>query len=216
MSTESSKTIIRQWHTILFLAGGQYVSTSNVREHLLSLGIDVELRTIQRDLNTLEKVLPIECRRDSMPHSWRFAKPQESNENYLSMTQALTIRLIEEQLKGIMSAKQIEELQPLFMRARFVTGMEQLESLARSKITAKDFKPTKGSGGYGIAGAPSPMVIILHGIRSLVGTALDLVTTSSSPESTYNPKVLDTAMMKLITIMRTEGLEEIIENIESS
>lgn len=46
MSTESSKTIIRQWHTILFLAGGQYVSTSNVREHLLSLGIDVELRRI--------------------------------------------------------------------------------------------------------------------------------------------------------------------------
>ena len=147
MSTESSKTILRQWHTIWYLVGGHYVSTSNIREHLQTLGIEVELRTIQRDLNMLEKVLPIECRR---PHSWRLIKAQEASAGYLSMTQALTIRLVEEQLKDVMSAKQIEELQPLFMRARFVTGMEQLEDLSRKKTTAKDFKPTRGGGGYGV------------------------------------------------------------------
>ena len=59
MSTESSKAILRQWHIIWYLVGGHYVSTSNIREHLQTLGVEVELRTIQRDLNMLEKVLPI-------------------------------------------------------------------------------------------------------------------------------------------------------------
>lgn len=213
MSTESSKAILRQWHIIWYLVGGHYVSTSNIREHLQTLGVEVELRTIQRDLNMLEKVLPIECRRDSMPHSWRLIKAQEASAGYLSMTQALTIRLVEEQLKDVMSAKQIEELQPLFLRARFVTGMEQLEDLSRKKTTAKDFKPTKGGGVYGVTGAPSPVIIILHGIRSLVGSALDLVTTSmSSDDPTNNPQVLDAAVTQLIGIMRAEGLDELVES----
>jgi hypothetical protein len=213
MSTESSKTIIRQWHIIWYLVGSHYVSTSNIREHLQTLGIEVELRTIQRDLNILEKVLPIECRRDSIPHSWRLIKPQETSAGYLSMTQALTVRLVEEQLKGVMSAKQIEELQPLFMRARFVTGMEQLEDLSRKKTTAKDSKPTRRGGGYGVTGAPSPLVVILHGIRSLVGSALDMVTDSlSSDDLTNNPQVLDAAVTQLIGIMRAEGLDELVES----
>lgn len=212
MSTESSKAILRQWHIIWYLVGGHYVSTSNIREHLQTLGIEVELRTIQRDLNMLEKVLPIECRRDSMPHSWRLIKTQESNSGYLSMTQALTIRLVEEQLKDVMSAKQIQELQPLFMRARFVTGMEQLEELSRKKTTAKDFKPTKGGGGYGITGAPSPVVIILQGIRSLVGSALELVSTTDDEDPTNNPKILAAALTQLIEIMRAEGLDELTKS----
>lgn len=213
MSTESSKAILRQWHIIWYLVGGQYVSTSNIREHLQTLGIEVELRTIQRDLNMLEKVLPIECRRDSMPHSWRLVKAQEASADYLSMTQALTIRLVEEQLKDVMSAKQIQELQPLFMRARFVTGMERLEDLSRKKTTTKDFKPTRGGGGYGVTGAPSPVTIILQGIRSLVDSALDLASASmSSDDPTNNPKVLAAAMTQLRGIMQAEGLDELAKN----
>lgn len=213
MSTESSKAILRQWHIIWYLVGGQYVSTSNIREHLQTLGIEVELRTIQRDLNMLEKVLPIECRRDSMPHSWRLVKAQEASADYLSMTQALTIRLVEEQLKDVMSAKQIEELQPLFMRARFVTGMERLEDLSRKKTAAKDFKPTRGGGGYGVTGAPSPVTIILQGIRSLVDSALDLASASmSSDDTTNNPKVLAAAMTQLRGIMQAEGLDELAKS----
>lgn len=216
MSRESSKTILRQWHIIRFLLDSHYVSTSSIREHLLTVSIDTELRTIQRDLNLLEKVMPIECRRDSMPHSWRWKKVQETHTGYLNLTQALTLRLVEEQLKDVMSAKLMAELQPLFIRARLVTGMtsemEQLESVARSTSTKAPI-PDRGRGGYGITGAPSPVATILYGIRSLVGSALALVTFSPSEKQPNNIQVLDVAIGELIEVMRQEGLDELVENL---
>lgn len=216
MSRETSKTILRQWAIIRFLLVNQYVSTSSIREHLQGIGIDAELRTLQRDLNLLERVMPIECRRDSMPHSWRWKKVQETQTGYLNMTQALTLRLVEEQLKDVMSAKLIAELQPLFIRARLVTGMaselEQLEDAGRSNIP-KDTLPDRSRGGYGITGAPSPVTVILHGMRSLIGSALALVTPSPSEKPSNNMQMLDAAICELMEVMRKEGLDELVDNL---
>ena len=50
MSKETSQTIKRQWHILLYLQAGNYVSTSNIRDYLAQQGIESELRAIQRAL----------------------------------------------------------------------------------------------------------------------------------------------------------------------
>ena len=123
MSQESSKVITRQWHIVRYLLNGQYVSTSEIKIHLETLDIETELRTIQRDLVMLQGVFPLECRRDSVPHSWRWQRLPDSPIQGLDLSQALTLRLVEEQLQDVMPARLLQELQPLFEKARVVTGM---------------------------------------------------------------------------------------------
>lgn len=123
MSQESSKVINRQWHIVRYLLNGQYVSTTEIKIYLESLGIETELRTIQRDLLMLQGVFPLECRRDSVPHSWRWQRLPDSPIKGLDLSQALTLRLVEEQLQDVMPARLLQELQPLFEKARVVISM---------------------------------------------------------------------------------------------
>ena len=58
MSQSSSKIIIRQWKIIQFLLNQGYVTTTEIEEYLYQQGIETAQRTIQRDLNLLEKIFP--------------------------------------------------------------------------------------------------------------------------------------------------------------
>ncbi len=122
MSTESAKVMKRQWHIVRCLLNGNYVATSDIKAHLALLGIDAELRTIQRDLRVLEDIFPIECRDDCMPHSWRWQRLPDTPVQGLSPTQALTLRLVEQQLHDVIPPQLMASLQPLFEKAKIVTG----------------------------------------------------------------------------------------------
>ena len=121
MSQESSKVLSRQWKIIQFLLDSKYVSTADIETHLRKQGIDTTQRTIQRDLNLLEKLFPLECRRDCMPYSWRW-KRIETTVKGLSITQALILRLIDEELRDILPEHTISELAPLLQKARLITS----------------------------------------------------------------------------------------------
>ena len=203
MSTESSKSLKRQWHIVRYLLNGVYVSTSSIREHLATLGMETELRTIQRDMRILEGIFPLECRQDSVPHSWRWQR--DVSKGGMSLTQALTFRLVEDQLRDFLSPQLMQDLQPLFIRAKLVTGMangtEQVERVAPDII-----KPSpKGGMEHGITGAKhSPVSVILGGIQSLLGAML----TSKEQKSSFH--VLDSAVSSLVKIMRDEELDELV------
>lgn len=152
MSQESSKVITRQWHIVRYLLNGQYVSTTEIKIHLESLGIETELRTIQRDLIMLQGVFPLECRRDSVPHSWRWQRLADSPIKGLDLSQALTLRLVEEQLQDVMPARLLQELQPLFEKARVVTGM-QPATAAREDEQERQFRRGVGMEGFNRRGA---------------------------------------------------------------
>lgn len=207
MSTETAKTIKRHWHIIWYLSSGHYVSTTNIREHLADLGIDVELRTIQRDLGILKEHFPLECRKDSVPHSWRWQK-SPSPTNALNVTQAVTLRLVEEQLQEVLSPRLIQELQPLFAQAKVVTGMaevsQQIDSIFKSSMS----KP-KGGRTHGIVGGMGGMGSIFGGVRSW----LEDVFTQEDKQDDF--KQLDKAINELIEVMREQGLEELMDGFKS-
>lgn len=118
MSQEASKVIIRQWNIIQILLEGNYVGTADIENKLLNKTIEVSQRTIQRDLKLLEKIFPLECRRDCVPYSWRWKKVSKKM-NHLNVSQALILRLVDEQLRDILPDDMLDELQPLFEKAKY-------------------------------------------------------------------------------------------------
>ena len=145
MSQESSKVITRQWMIIHFLLNSKYVSTTEIEKHLLSKGIVTTQRTIQRDLNLLETLFPLECRRDCMPYNWRWKKVEQSVKG-LSLSQALILRLVDDQLSDILPEHTQQELLPLFQKARLITSNAVYEDDEASllDILTKDRKRTVG------------------------------------------------------------------------
>jgi len=133
MSQESSKVLTRQWKIIQFLLNSSFVSTADIEEHLYRQGIETAQRTVQRDLNLLEKIFPLECRRDCMPYSWRWKKIQ-SNVKGLSLTQALILHLVNEELRDILPAQTMDELSPLFEKAKLMTSNAVMEGKEKNLL----------------------------------------------------------------------------------
>lgn len=196
MSTESSKGLKRQWHIVWYLLNGVYVSTTNIRDHLATLGIDAELRTIQRDLLLLENIFPLECRRESIPHSWRWRRAAETTASGLSLTQALTVRLVEDQLHDVMSPKMLQELQPLFAKARLVTGVGGKEDGMLSGMVGKGIVGNV----IGSAVGGAARVGVVPGFWSVVSNALN--------PSEEKPGVeLEKALREMERFLRDEGFD---------
>ena len=145
MSKGSSQVITRQWMMIQFLLNSKYVSTTEIEKHLFSKGIVTTQRTIQRDLNLLETLFPLECRRDCMPYNWRWKKVEQSVKG-LSLSQALILRLVDDQLSDILPEHTQQELLPLFQKARLITSnaVYTEDEASLLDILIKDRKRTTG------------------------------------------------------------------------
>lgn len=201
MNSAASGSLKRQWHIVRFLLDGHYVSTANIREHLLTLGMEAEMRTIQRDLQALAQIFPLECRRDCMPHSWRWQRPQGAVAGGLSLTQALTLRLVEEQLQDVMPPGLMRELQPFFLKARLATS-GAADDAVMAEASRSGVKPR---GGQGITGPASPAEVILSGIRSVLGAVLEAAS-RKVPDSTSR-----SVLTEMAKTLRQVGLDELVE-----
>lgn len=124
MRQEKTTTLIRQWYILRLLRHVHYVSTQDIKDSLLShYSIDVDLRTIQRDLQGLMTIFPLECRKDSVPYGWRWEK-EAKHELPISQSQALTFMMVETQLKDILPHTVLRELQPYFDASKAIVGVQ--------------------------------------------------------------------------------------------
>jgi hypothetical protein len=205
MSVESSKVLKRQWHIIRYLLKGVYVSTTHIKEHLNTLDMDIELRIIQRDLLMLEQIFPLECRRDSMPYSWRWKRVQGVANTGISLSQALTLRLVEEQLQDVMSPKLVQELQPLFEKARIVTGIID----GKDDDTIERSSPKRGIPKHGFnLHRRSPVSSLLFGVLNRLESA---ISTSNVYESDDSIVFAD-----VINFLREQDLDELVEDLQGA
>ena len=131
MSQSSSKIIIRQWKIIQFLLNQGYVTTTEIEEYLYQQGIETAQRTIQRDLNLLEKIFPLECRRDCMPHNWRWKKTETTIKG-LSLSQAVILHLVNKELRDVLPRHILTELNPLFEKAKLITANKTMQNPEKS------------------------------------------------------------------------------------
>lgn len=128
MNNTSNNVIKRQLIVIQYLIGSNYVSTMDIQAHLKSKGIDSQIRTIQRDLNLLSEIVPLEVRTEDKPYSWRWKRLKNASVHTLSTAQILALRIVETELKGVIPDDLYEQLQPLFIKSHFISGLSQIDA----------------------------------------------------------------------------------------
>lgn len=127
MNNTSNNVIKRQLLVIQYLIESNYVSTTDILTYLESKGIDTQIRTIQRDLNLLSEIVPLEVRTEDKPYSWRWKRIKNASIHTLSTAQVLALRIVETELQGVIPDDLYEQLQPLFIRSHFASALSQID-----------------------------------------------------------------------------------------
>lgn len=115
---ETSNSLYRQWQILSRLSTGKWMGTRELQETLEREGIEISLRTIQRDLNQISQRFPIESNK-TVPQGWRWRSdaPIQSLP-HMTSSQAVTFMMVEEHLKHLLPPSLIDEMNPWFDLAR--------------------------------------------------------------------------------------------------
>ena len=119
---ETTDTILRQW-TMLTMIPREPLSigAGELRERLADEGFQVNVRTIQRDLDKLSRVFPLTNEAQGKANRWYW--PQNSrimDIPGMDPATALAFRLAEDYLAPLLPQATIRHLQPHFRRAKEV------------------------------------------------------------------------------------------------
>ena len=95
---KTSNSLYRQWQILSRLPTGKWIGTRELQEMLEREGIDISLRTIQRDLNQIAQRFPIESNK-AVPQGWRWQSdaPIQSLP-HMTSSQAVTFMMVESTL----------------------------------------------------------------------------------------------------------------------
>lgn len=115
---ETSNSLYRQWQILSRLSTGKWMGTRELQEILEREGIDISLRTIQRDLNQIAQRFPIESNK-TVPQGWRWRSdaPIQSLP-HMTSSQAVTFMMVEEHLRHLLPPSLLEEMMPWFDLAK--------------------------------------------------------------------------------------------------
>lgn len=126
-------TIYRHWLILRMIPRRGRIATTDIRSRLQSeYGIETTLRTIQRDLITLEAgQFPLECD-DNRPGGWSWRKDAPAFDiPYMDPVTALTFRLTEQHMARLMPQGALTALQPYFR-----TAEERLKRTTESRLSS--------------------------------------------------------------------------------
>ena len=106
---------------------GRAIGTKALREKLAEARFDVDLRTVQRDLNRLADSFPLFCEDRRPEPVWSWVKnAAEFSAPGLDASSALAYRIAEQHLSGFFPPDLLRELQPRFAAARAVLESSSL------------------------------------------------------------------------------------------
>lgn len=115
---ETAHSLYRQWQILSHLSTNKWVGTRELFDILQRDGIDISLRTIQRDLNQISQRFPIENNKET-PQGWRWrADAPLQSLPHMTNSQAVTFMMVEEHLKHLLPPSLIEEMNPWFDLAK--------------------------------------------------------------------------------------------------
>ena len=106
------------------------VSTSHIQGQLEDLGYSVSLRMIQRDLESLESVMPIVCDDRERPFGWSWHQSAFGLQPSMDPIEALTFSLAEQYLEPLMPSKSFKRIKVFFDRANSI-----LKKIKRNEIS---------------------------------------------------------------------------------
>lgn len=138
-------TLMRQWLMLRMIPRRpRHIDAPLIHKLLSAQGIDVSLRTIQRDLNNLAGVFPLEFD-SARPQGWCWrAGAAQFEVPGMGPHAALTFSLAEIHMRDLLPTATIEHMTPWFETAHAVMG-SQASSLCRwpEKLRVVSTSPTK-------------------------------------------------------------------------
>jgi len=124
MPADTRETLLRLWEILKHLPRyPSKVTASEITGRLAKSGLEVEKRTIERDLIKLSRVFPVVCDERSKPFGWAWAKDAAAfSLPGLATSEALSLCLVERYLSGLLPNASLEFLQPHFREAHRKLG----------------------------------------------------------------------------------------------
>jgi predicted DNA-binding transcriptional regulator YafY len=113
-------TLARQWLMLSALPRApQRTTAAEMAQRLAHEGHPVSKRSVERDLQALSALFPIESDERNRPFGWSWQRDAPSfNLPGMSPLQAVVLLTAQTHLQGLLPANQLAELQPLFQQAR--------------------------------------------------------------------------------------------------
>jgi predicted DNA-binding transcriptional regulator YafY len=113
-------TLARQWLMLSTLPRApQRTTAAEMAQRLAHAGHPVSKRSVERDLQALSTLFPIESDERNRPFGWSWQRDAPSfNLPGMSSLQAVVLLTAQTHLQGLLPANQLAELQPLFQQAR--------------------------------------------------------------------------------------------------
>ena len=94
-------------------------TSTHIHEQLTSAGHLATLRTVQRHLDAITIRFPVQCDKRSKPYGYRWSEGAAGlNLPLLTPSEALLLQLSSSELMGLLPAKTLKSLDPLFSSAR--------------------------------------------------------------------------------------------------
>ena len=127
-SADHSTTYSRQWELLKLLPSRPPGKTANHLCNELELaGHQVDLRTVQRDLNELSRIFPIKCNDVSKPFGWYWMPGAKVNFPGIELAEAVSLGLLENLLRQLIPQTFVASLE-----GRFAAASEKLKALPKN------------------------------------------------------------------------------------
>ncbi|MBF7731114.1 helix-turn-helix transcriptional regulator [Pseudomonas sp. N040] len=132
-AANSRSTLSRQWELLKLLPSRLPGYTVQMLvEKLADGGYEISKRTVERDLNELSLLFPLQCNNKGMPYGWYWTPGSPSDLPGVTLSEALTLQLVENSLRPLLPAGILKSLQPRFAQAR-----QKLDALTAQMPTAR-------------------------------------------------------------------------------
>lgn len=132
MSSRTTRnTLSRQWELLKLLpTRSPGASSAQLRQALLDAGYNVSKRTVERDLQELSGLFPLQCNDRGVPWGWHWAPGASLELPGISLGEALSLVLVEDVLRVMLPVGLHKGLEPRFQQARRKLGALTDENMA--------------------------------------------------------------------------------------
>lgn len=142
---QNKNTLARQWDMLKLLpARGPGLTAREIAERLAGEGYEVSKRTVERDLLALSGIFPITCNDKSAPFGWHFAPGSRLDLSALTISEALTLKLVEQYLTPLLPSTMLSSLAVHFEHAeRLLDAMAEANPAARWTEKIRSVMPSQ-------------------------------------------------------------------------
>lgn len=115
----NQSALLRQWELLkLIPSRGEGMTVSEITQTLNQEGYQINKRQVERDLNQLLEAFPLDKNDDTIPHRWKWIKGASVDLPGMTMTEALSLHLIEDALEKLLPVSVLAVLSSRFKQAK--------------------------------------------------------------------------------------------------